>query len=781
MTGHGVIDSDAIIGLGGTVRAEGGVLTVDGGLVGSASYEVMNGAQLNLDLGTCSIFGFACPFTRVVSAEGELENNDFLVRSGDAPSQFTLIGASTNPFIETLTNTRVELDGAMSTVVGVSTTLGQRSLQQTLETLDNAEFVVSGGQQFASANAGMNVALTNGSILEVAGTDSAFSGAQLDADTVSTIAMRGGTVDVGGISIGDDAVVNGYGVITDAVITNRNLVQADDGTLEIRDSIVNQQLGAGSRWLEATEVAIDSPDPASILRLTNTQVNGGVVRVLPRALLTGNGTFNDTFVVNFGTFLVGDVSGGNSATTLVETGLFNLTTGDVFVSNATLALNGADSDVQNFGNARIEVFSAAADTHVSMIDIQGGSIEGGELALVTEGVNDTRPATVSILGGFGSIKDVNLIVDEFSLVDASFAGQVLEFDIGAGRIDNAGTMLASSGGILRLLNGVMTGAGDVIADTGSVVEIENMDFRGANLATRGDGIIRDIGTSTFSNLTNDGVFEISGTGDVTLAGNVENVDDSQSRIAIRSGGVLQLADGGVTPDGEPVPFAMNGGTLLVEAGGTVVGNGHVLSARGVVVTGNGQIRADVFLDGNDETGDTGTLAPGASPGMLDFVGDVTFGTLNELEIEIGGTTRTTEHDWINVSGTLALGGMLEVVLIDLGGGVFNPALGDTFDIIDAAVIDGMFAVDGILLPGLDPGLLWDLSNLAIDGTLTVAAVPLPPAVWTFLAALLGLSRIARRRCWGPLLGSSLQLTILRGSGGRCAPLSIEDLTPSGTL
>ena len=48
------------------------------------------------------------------------------------------------------------------------------------------------------------------------------------------------------------------------------------------------------------------------------------------------------------------------------------------------------------------------------------------------------------------------------------------------------------------------------------------------------------------------------------------------------------------------------------------------------------------------------LAPGESPGCIDFSGNVTFNFTSVLVIEIGGLVSCTEHDQINVANTLTL-------------------------------------------------------------------------------------------------------------------------------
>jgi len=64
---------------------------------------------------------------------------------------------------------------------------------------------------------------------------------------------------------------------------------------------------------------------------------------------------------------------------------------------------------------------------------------------------------------------------------------------------------------------------------------------------------------------------------------------------------------------------------------------------------------------------------------------------------------------LKVSGTAHLGGTLDVSLIDLGGSLFNPALGDSFEIITAAVIAGQ--IDLLTLAALGNELDWDVSYI----------------------------------------------------------------------
>jgi hypothetical protein len=76
-------------------------------------------------------------------------------------------------------------------------------------------------------------------------------------------------------------------------------------------------------------------------------------------------------------------------------------------------------------------------------------------------------------------------------------------------------------------------------------------------------------------------------------------------------------------------------------------------------------------------------------------------------------------DRLKVFGTLTCGGRL--IVTNVGGTALEA--GDTFKLLDAAVITGGF--ESLTLPALNGNLFWNTNNLLADGTLTVAA-PTPP-------------------------------------------------------
>ena len=231
-----------------------------------------------------------------------------------------------------------------------------------------------------------------------------------------------------------------------------------------------------------------------------------------------------------------------------------------------------------------------------------------------------------------------------------------------------------------------------------------------------------------------------------------------------------FAGGGLTPDsGVPIfgTFNQSGGISnftiqKMDLRGTYNLMGGELEATNIVLGTDGSFNFDGGVlsvgefDGDLEN-NGGTLArnrfyqyigyaPG--PGSTTITGNYSQSIDSVYAVDIGGTG-PGEFDILDVAGVATLGGKLEVALFDLGGGEFNPSLGDSFDILLAETISGEF--DSYMLPMLDEGLGWYVSYLVdeIGSTdivrLSVEAVPIPPSVWLFGSGLLGLIGIARSK------------------------------------
>ncbi|MGB0333852.1 MAG: hypothetical protein ACPGGN_00660 [Opitutales bacterium] len=178
---------------------------------------------------------------------------------------------------------------------------------------------------------------------------------------------------------------------------------------------------------------------------------------------------------------------------------------------------------------------------------------------------------------------------------------------------------------------------------------------------------------------------------------------------------------------------------------TVTGN--VIQSAGFVgiqnlngsATLNGGTLEAISVSGT-VTNNGGIVAPGSSPAISTFGSYIQDGSAT-LEMEIGGTTAgAAGYDQLIVTGDTELAGTLDVILIDLGSGLFEPAEGDTFVLFDfQGTVTGWF--DTVNLPDLAEGLLW-LNDLSTTGTLTV--VP-EPSAYSLLVSLFALAYIANRR------------------------------------
>jgi hypothetical protein len=155
---------------------------------------------------------------------------------------------------------------------------------------------------------------------------------------------------------------------------------------------------------------------------------------------------------------------------------------------------------------------------------------------------------------------------------------------------------------------------------------------------------------------------VSGSG-LTVSGGVLNLGTSAADISSFSGRPLTLAGGKLGGGGT---LNMIGTTLDVLAGGTLGGNRSIVG--------------DVNNLG-------GTVAAGASDGILTINGNYVQGATGTLLVQLSGTTPGTQYDQLVVSGNAALDGVLRVDFLNN----FVPPNGQTFNIVQAGAVTGRFS------------------------------------------------------------------------------------------
>jgi hypothetical protein len=170
-----------------------------------------------------------------------------------------------------------------------------------------------------------------------------------------------------------------------------------------------------------------------------------------------------------------------------------------------------------------------------------------------------------------------------------------------------------------------------------------------------------------------------------------------------------------------------GAELRISAGSVATFLGTVRQRTGALFSGSGT----KFYEGG--------LTIGNSPGLGIDEGDVEFGASNVYEAEIGGLEPGVDFDKYIVHGQLTFGGTLK--LLPWAG--FAPQVGQRFDLFDWGSTAGQF--DSIDSSAFGAATVWDFSRLYVDGSIGVTAVPEPGTWALWLAGLLGVGRVVRRR------------------------------------
>ena len=206
------------------------------------------------------------------------------------------------------------------------------------------------------------------------------------------------------------------------------------------------------------------------------------------------------------------------------------------------------------------------------------------------------------------------------------------------------------------------------------------------------------GTAVFGPLARTLTLTGSNTGANTLAAQIPNAG---AAVGITKTGTGRWVLSGANAYAGPTD--VQAGTLLIN--GVQTGTGATTIAAGATLGGSGTLGAGLTANG--------VVSPGASAGTLAVNGDATFNAGSTLLIELGGTG-AGQFDKLVLGGTgvLTAGGTFDVDLI----GGFNPASGNSFDVLDFVSATGSFTLN---LPALGAGLSWNTTNLLTTGVLAV--------------------------------------------------------------
>lgn len=371
----------------------------------------------------------------------------------------------------------------------------------------------------------------------------------------------------------------------------------------------------------------------------------------------------------------------------------------------------------------------------------GANGSGGGIRLIGSDVAIDAPVVAiggSINGGGGGgrvyveglIDSVGLTIGEPTLAATA------DIDVNSTHLDNDGNLFVTASldnvGVITLApattlvaagENIIFGQGVPIAAPTDTVNYEIL-VRDARFQSGATGTIEAGGYSSryaielageTATLTGPGTLtnenQITGTGRVEVAtinaagGTINATNDAlvfTQTVTNTSGGQINAIvstlsfDAGLDSDGQ-----LN--LINSTVNGDVTNNGVASLAGTNTFTGN--VSGNGTFTGTGTAAFAGTLAPGNSPGLLTFEGDLDLEPTATLEIELGGTTPGVDYDRVEVGGFATLEGTLEVTLV----GGFVPEAGDSFGFLFASgAFDASFAA--ISLPDLSgQGLGWQLN------------------------------------------------------------------------
>jgi autotransporter-associated beta strand protein/T5SS/PEP-CTERM-associated repeat protein len=508
-----------------------------------------------------------------------------------------------------------------------------------------------------------------------------------------------GTFQIGALGSGTLAIVDS------ATLTVAANSRIGDGTATVR--------GPGSTWNTGGSLDIGSGRNCALF--IEDQALVGV------AGLFSIGSFG-TVNLSGGTLRLNDYSRAASGAFNFNSGMIQLAGDraigtdaaiqDLFGANATVTA-GKNLTVEGTANVLTTLTLDGGTLSVGTLENNGEfSFLSGTLAITQAGASINTPFVT------GNLSTININANNISLgVAGSFFGfnhqGALNVGANAVTLNSAGyarlgVLTSLTGGAINASNGIAFAAGSNLLGRGAV---------NARIAGDAGSVIEANGALALGDAASPAGFNSAG-----------ELRTREHTVTLRSGAQVSL--GNLTTLGSGAsPGTLNATNgVVVDFGEAITGFGTVsctnaLAKRTIVngiAQGNSVAQPLTFTGYVKGVGTFnnvsfgGTFSPGLSPTIL-TVGNISLSATNTLIIELGGVTPGSQHDQIQASGALALGGTLTVSLVN----GFNAAAGNSFDILDWAALSGTFSE--IRLPALAGPLAWNTSGLYTTGMLSVVS------------------------------------------------------------
>jgi T5SS/PEP-CTERM-associated repeat protein len=575
------------------------------------------------------------------------------------------------------------LDTTSNTTVGTGTLLVGQSGAGNLTLQNGAILTTQNG-----AGLGINAAGVGHAVVSALNTGATW--------TIETAPLRIGSSGTGTVDILSNGAVTAFGL---EIGENLNSV----GTLSVG--------GLASSFTTAGIANIGGSTPTAV-------ATSATLNVAPGGTVTLNGTTNlrtnATMNLTGGTLNLNTVNVTNGAAVNWQSGTINFANGTAVTSNL---LNTLLAGTNTLGPNRTLSATAGAMSLTSTLIVNGGRIAAPTINLnanmdISGFSNVLASATMTIqagrtiqLGNFSTLGATTsttnnggtlVLTGPFANVNGLFVnagGYVRGIGRFSGGLNNnaAGTLRLEAGDHLIIDQSSQKNAGTIELAGGTIEYSQDLDNQATGVIT-GRGVFRGSSANPGANgLNNRGVMAFSA-GITDIFGDVNIL--ATGKVIAGGGSVVTFYDDVIN----------NGIEIRTNTGSRSVFFGDVTGAG--PFTGGG----DVELNGD--------LKPGNSPADVSFGGNLFISPTAGLEIELGGATKGSGYDALNVGGTLSLSGDLTVSLINN----FIPQPGQSFNILTAAGgIDGTF--DTELLPALGGGLSFDLQYNPTTVSLAVVGIP----------------------------------------------------------
>ncbi|MCA9312439.1 MAG: hypothetical protein KDA21_14595, partial [Phycisphaerales bacterium] len=427
------------------------------------------------------------------------------------------------------------------------------------------------------------------------------------------------------VTHGANHVIMGVGQIT-AQMVNDGIISASGASLELEGGAKtnNNLMEALSGGTLTLETAISQGPSGVIVARDGGQVLmlGSAVEVLGGELATeGTG-----FIQRQG------------GTTILE----DVTNSGALDAHGASTLNVTGSGLTNNGVIRLNTNVSSANAILNFD--QSGTLDGTGTVMMIRASNDsqvtTSPGQVLTHAATHTIEGNGLVLAALvnnGTVRANVTGSTLELE-GNDKTNNA-SMLATNGGFLQIENITVTqsGTGDIRANNGTVLLSSTNSIINGRLTTQNGGeILRQGGTSNFSNVRLNGILNCHGATTVAVTNGLTNNGAINLNTNVSASDAVLLFDDSTTLGG-------TGEVVLVRQGN----DSRIETAPAVTMTagadqwihGAGQINASLINNGLIEADlDTFTMLLAIN----DKINNATISARNNGRLEIGAIAITQD-------------------------------------------------------------------------------------------------------------------------------------------